>query len=404
MKKTIVLGITSGIAAYKSLELVKLLREATINVQVIMTQHATQMIPPAEFEKVSGNTVHRDLFDNTFDYKNILKQRTVDHISLADQADVLVIAPATANTLAKLAHGLADDFLTTMTLATTAPIILCPSMNVHMWNNPVVQDNITKLKRLGYIIIPPTSGMLACGYEGMGKLVDVTVIKDEIITQLSITQSLKGKTVIVTAGGTIEPIDAVRAITNRSSGKMGIAIAEELFLRGANVILLRAERAVKSRYLIQEKTFITALELEKLMGNYIKHADMIIHAAAVSDFSVDQTNGKISSDKTKIIQLHPRKKILDAIKKLYPKTLLVACKAEHGLSEKKLIEKTQKRLKESNADVIIANDISKKTQGFESDYNEVIIVAKNGDIQKVSLAEKSVVAKQIIDYLVKNVV
>lgn len=404
MKKTIVLGITSGIAAYKSLDLIKILKEENLDVHVVMTEKATHMIALNEFEKVSGNIVHRDLFEDAFDYKTILKLRTVEHISLADQADVLVIAPATANTLAKLAHGLADDFLTTMTLATTAPIILCPSMNVHMWNNPIVQENIIKLKMLGYIIIPPTSGMLACGYEGMGKLVDITVIKDEITKQLSLTKSLHGKTVIVTAGGTIEPIDAVRAITNRSSGKMGVALAEEVYLRGANVVLLRAEKSVKPRYLMQEKTFTTAEELENLITEHIKNADMIIHAAAVSDFTVSQTNGKISSKKIETIQLHPRKKILDSIKKLHPKILLIACKAESGLSEKALIKKSQKRLKESNADVIVANDISKKTQGFESDHNEVTIVAKNGDIQHISLAKKTVVAKQIIDYLVKNFV
>lgn len=396
MKKTVVLGVTSGIAAFKTVELVKLLKNEGVDIHVIITKKAANIVSPTELEKISGNKANLELFEKDFDYKKILNTRKVDHIALADSADVFVIAPATANTLAKIANGFADDLLTTTLLAVTAPVIICPSMNVHMWSNPVVKENIEKIKRLGYQIIIPTSGMLACGYEGEGKLEDIMKIKEEIMRQLKRTHSMKGQKVIVTAGGTREKIDDVRFITNRSSGKMGIALVEELYLRGAEVLLIRTKDAVKPRYLIKEELFETSAELYNLIRKYSPNYDTIFHVAAVSDFQVAKPHdGKISSSKAFSLEMKPQVKIIDLIKKWNPKIKLVAFKATANMNEKEMIATAKQRLKDSQADIIIANDASAN----ESDSNEVIIVHANGSFQIVSREIKRIVAEKIINHL-----
>lgn len=403
MRKTVVLGVTSGIAAFKSVDLVKLLIKQEIEVFVIMTKSAAQMISPKEFEKASGNKVYSKLFEKGFDYTDILKISRVDHIDLADKADIVVIAPATANIIAKIAHGIADDFLTTTLLAVHCPVIICPSMNVNMWNNPIVQENISKVRILGYQIVDPEKGMLACGYEGKGRLAHIQMIKNEVVRHLKYKNSLVGKKILVTAGGTIEKIDDVRYITNRSSGKMGIAIAEECLLRGAEVLLLRASSAVKPQFVIPEITFDTAEELQNFINENVVNYNIIFHVAAVSDFKVKNTfQGKIPSSKSVNIQFKPRKKIIDQLKKLNPHISLIAFKAEYSLSEKDLIRSAHEKLKESNADVIIANDVGKKDQGFESDFNEVIILFPNGKYKKIRRASKRVIAKEIIDTLISK--
>lgn len=401
MKKNVLIGVTGGIAAYKVIDLIDLLKNNDLNVFVIMTRGAARMIPQKDFEKASRNKVYVDIFDTNFNYKKILDKRKVDHIQLADKADVMVIVPATANIIGKLANGIADDFLTTTTLAVTAPTIICPSMNVNMWGNPIVQGNLKKLRTAGYIVIDPTSGMLACGYEGMGKLENVEKIKKEILRQLNKTDSLKGKKIIITAGGTVEKIDEVRSITNRGSGKMGVALAEECFLRGAEVLLLRAKNSVKSRYLIKEKLFSTAEELLDLIKKNINKTDILFHSAAVSDFKVSKPiKGKISSDNPINLKLVPQIKIINQVKKLSPKTFLIAFKAEYNLNDKELIKSAQEKLKSSNADVVIANDISRADRGFESDDNEVYIIYKNKTVKKISLRSKNEIAKKIIELII----
>jgi phosphopantothenoylcysteine decarboxylase/phosphopantothenate--cysteine ligase len=400
MKKNILIGVTGGIAAYKILDLIKLLKNEDHEVFVIMTKGATEMFSLADFEKASGNKVLVNLFEKNFDYREVLKDRKVEHIELADKSDVMVIAPATANIIGKLAYGIADDFLTTTALAMTAPIIICPSMNVNMWNNPIVQENLAKLKSAGYQIIEPTAGMLACGYEGVGRLENVETINKEINKLLERNNSLKNKKIIVTAGGTTEKIDEVRFITNRSSGKMGTALAEECYLRGADVLLLRAKSSVKQRYLMKEKIFKTAEELLQLIKANINNTDLFFQTAAVSDFKIGQPiKGKLSSDNSVNLKLVPQIKIVNQIKKLSPKTTLIAFKAEYDFSEKKLVEEASKKLKDSNADFIIANDISRKDRGFESDDNEVCIISKNGKVKKIELTSKREVAKQIVEYV-----
>ena len=214
--KTVLLGVTSGIAAYKSLELIELLKKEGLEVFVIMTKSASLMVAPLEFENASGHEVAIELFKDKFDYKKVLKTRTVEHIALSDKADIMVICPATANTIAHLANGIADDFLTTAVLALTKPLIICPSMNVNMWNNPAVVENLEKLKRRGIQIIEPTEGMLACGYEGKGRLENIDIIKQEIRKERNRTHARKGKKRSGTAGGTQEKIDEERVSTNKS--------------------------------------------------------------------------------------------------------------------------------------------------------------------------------------------
>ncbi|MEK7634150.1 MAG: bifunctional phosphopantothenoylcysteine decarboxylase/phosphopantothenate--cysteine ligase CoaBC [Patescibacteria group bacterium] len=400
MKKNILIGVTGGIAAYKVLDLIKLLKNEGYEIFVIMTRSATEMISLKDFEKASGNKVHIDLFEKNFDYREVLEKRKVEHIELADKTDVIVIAPATANIIGKLSHGIADDLLTTTALAVTSRIIICPSMNVNMWGNPLVQENLAKLKSVGYQIIGPITGMLACGYEGVGRLENIEVINKEIIKLLEKNDSLKGKKIIITAGGTVEKIDKVRSITNRSSGKMGIALAEECYLRGAEVLLLRAKNSVKPRYLIKEKIFETANELLYLIKANIDDTDLFFQVAAVSDFKVDQPiKGKLPSDNSINLKLIPQIKIVNQIKKLSPKTILIAFKAEYGLSEKKLIEEGLKKLKESRADFVIVNDISRNDRGFESDNNEVYIVSSDKSVKKIPLISKREIAKKIVEFV-----
>lgn len=399
MRRTVVVGITGGIAAFKIVELVKRLTAKNLDVRVIMTRSAAKIVAPKEFEKTSGNPVLQELFRKNFDYKKILEKRRVEHIDVAQSAHLIVIAPATANVLAKLASGIADDYLTTTILAATCPIILCPSMNVYMWHHPATQKNIEILKSYGYHIIDPDSGMLACGYEGQGRLAAIETIENEINKYVSRTASLKDKRIIVTAGGTKEPIDEVRFISNKSSGKMGVALAEVCFLRGADVLLFRSKTSVKSRYNLKEKLFDTAEDLEHLLLQEVKHADMCIHTAAVSDFEVTKAKGKLSSESVRSIELHPRRKILDRIKEVNPKIFLVAFKAEVGLSDKDLIKEAQKRQKESNADIIVANHVGLPNQGFESDNNEVFIVNRNNSLTRIPLDNKRVIAQKIIDLI-----
>lgn len=403
MKKNILIGVTSGIAAYKVLNLIKLLKNEGHEVFVIMTRSATEMIPRQDFEKASGNKVHVNLFENNFDYREVLEKKKVGHIKLADKTDVMVIVPATANIIGKLAHGIADDFLTTTALAVTCPIIICPSMNVNMWNSPIVQENLNKLKSVGYQVIEPSSGMLACGYEGVGRLEKVEIIKDEVLKQIQRSNSLKGKKIIITTGGTIEKIDEVRFIANKSSGKMGVALAEECYLRGAEVLLLRAKSSVKSRYLIREKIFKTTEDLLLLVKENIKNIDIFFQVAAVSDYKIDKFfKGKISGGKSLELKLVPQIKIIDRIKKISEKTILIAFKAEYNLGEKLLIQEGLKKLKKSKADAVIVNDISRNDRGFESDNNEIYIISANKPVKKISLTSKREIAKNIVDYLQNN--
>lgn len=403
-QKTILIGVTGGIAAFKTLELIALLKKEGLNIVVIMTHSATYMISPEEFERASANKVYVELFEKEFDYKRILKTRAVDHIQLADSVSLFAIVPTTANTIAKLAHGIADDFLTTTALATKAPILIFPSMNVNMWHNPIVQENIEKLKKHGLHVIDPSEGPLACGYEGKGRLPDILEIKKEIMKFLTYSRSLQGKKIIVTAGGTREPIDDIRSTTNKSSGKMGAALADECFLRGAEVLFLRSKYAVKPRYAIRQQTFETSADLFGLIKNIIRQYDCIFHTAAVSDFSVqNKKRGKIPSDTAIHLSLIPSPKIIQEIKQWNSNIKLIAFKAEYGLQERELLKKARIKMESSRVDCMVANDVSKVNQGFESDTNEVFVLLKNKTI-KIPLDTKQRIASSLIDLLANEAV
>lgn len=403
MKRTILLGVTGGIAAIKIPDLIGKLTPH-YNIEVIQTQSAEHILSANQIEKLTGNRVYTTLFDKTFDANQILKKRQVEHISLSDRADLFVIVPATANVIAKLAAGFADDYLTTTALAVTCPILVCPSMNVHMWRHPATQKNMNTLRTFGYHVSGPDAGMLACGYEGEGRLIDIDTLASSIAAFMSLTKPLSGKKVLVTAGGTIEPIDDIRYISNKSSGKMGIALAEAATMAGAEVLLLRSITSVLPRLAINEEVFDTADSLEMLMKKYCPKTDICIHTAAVSDFAIKNYHqGKTSSTKPLALELEPRKKILESIKKMNPKIFLVAFKAEYNVSDKKLVELATLRLTRAHADMIVANDVGRKNQGFQSNENEVILIDANAQITYLPKAAKSVIAEKIIQILIKKI-
>ncbi len=401
--QTILIGVTSGIAAFKAVDLVKRLKKRGCNVIVIMTEHAKKMLSEQEFEEASGNPVASELFPPGFDYKKVLERRKVEHISLAEMASVICIVPATANILAKISQGIADDLLTTTILATHATLVFCPSMNVNMWNKEITQENIATLQQMGYFFVPPEKGLLACGYEGMGHLAHIDVIEHEILKFAQKKEALRGKNVIVTAGGTEEEIDQVRVITNRSSGKMGIRIAEECVKRGAQVTLIRGRTDVEPTVLLHDIRIKRAQEMFEAIKKHLSGNDIIIHAAAVSDFTVENTvTGKIHSDQTLVLKLIPNIKIIDAIKQLNHNVFLVGFKAEHNISEQALVEKATDMLCRTHADLVVANDVGKHCV-FGSDKNEVVMVAKQGTVKKIERTEKRIIAEKIVDEIVTMV-
>jgi len=400
--QTILVGVSSGIAAFKVVSLVKFLRKKGYNVIVVMTENAKKMISPSEFEKASGNKVASELFPKGFDYKKVLKQRKVEHISLADMASVICVTPATANIIGKIANGIADDLLSTTILASKAPLLVCPSMNVNMWNNDITRLNVSILRKKGAFFVESECGKLACGYKGKGRLGDISKIENEIIKLAEKKKELKGKKVIVTAGGTEEEIDKVRVITNKSSGKMGISIAEELVKRGAKVTLIRGRTEVESNVLLNDIKIRSASEMLNEIKKTVKKNDVIVHAAAVSDFLLkNKIKGKIKSCKDISLELTPTTKIFEKIKGMNKKIFLAGFKAECNLSENELKRRAIASLKKANADMIVANDVG-KNKVFGSDYNEVIIVDKDGKSKKIKRADKRVIAERIVDEIIKR--
>jgi len=369
MGNTILIGISSGIAAFKVVSLVSNLRRRGLEVIVLMTEHSKKMISPAEFEKASGNKVASELFPADFDYRKILKKRRIEHISLADKASVICIVPATANIIAKIANGIADDLLTTTVLASRAALLFCPSMNVNMWNNKLTQENIGALKEMGAFFVEPEEGDLACGYRGKGRLAEINKLEREILKLVTKIKQLSGKRIIVTAGGTEEAIDNVRVITNKSSGKMGIFIAEECVKRGAEVTLIRARTNIEPSAKMKEIKVTNANQMFKEVKNNVPKNDIVIHAAAVSDFTVSNTlKGKVKSDKSVILELIPNIKIIDQIRKWNKNVFLIGFK----VSNKDVEREAEKLLHRSRADFIVGN--SSKYIG--TDYNDAFIMDK----------------------------
>ncbi len=383
--KKIVVGISGGIAVYKTAELVRLLVKEGFYVRVAMTRNATQFVSPLTFEVLSGNKVIHDMFK---------QERNMEHILWAQDSDLIVIAPATANLIAKIAHGIADDFLTTMVLAATAGIIICPAMNTQMLMNPAVQDNLRILKERGLRIMEPGQGELACGAVGPGRLPEPEEIFEEIQDALA-PNDLSGLRIMVTAGPTVEPIDPVRHITNRSSGKMGYAIAKMAKRRGASVILISGPVELQSPRGIKTFMVKTAEEMrEKVLENY-SDCDVVIKAAAVSDYRPAETSPqKIKKDKDQmILRLVKNPDILAELGRKKGQQILVGFAAE----TEELVANARKKLEKKGLDMIVANDVSRKDAGFGTDTNVARLIYRDGRIEDTGFLQKEQLADLILE-------
>lgn len=387
--KTVVIGVSGGIAVYKTLDVVSRLRKLGVNVNVIMTKSATEFVTPLSFQSLSQNYVVCDMFEDP-------KTWDVEHISLAKRADVFLIAPATANVIGKIANGIADDMLTTTVMATKAKVLIAPAMNTNMYENPILQRNINTLKELGYNFVEPESGRLACGDTGKGKLASPETIVDEVVKLLSKDQDLNGKSIIVTAGPTVESIDPMRYITNRSTGKMGYSIAKEAIERGADVTLITGPTNLTPPQNLKKLVKIeSAKDMYEAVLENLDENDVVIKSAAVADYKPkNYSNKKIKkSDDDLVIELDRNKDIAQEIGKIKNNKILVGFAAETN----DLIENASLKIKKKNLDFIVANDLTKEGAGFGVDTNIVKIIDKEGNITEYPKMKKEEVANIILD-------
>ena len=393
MKKSVVLGVSGGIAAYKALEVVSLLVKKGINVHVIMTESATKFVTPLSFQSLSQNMVTCDMFAEP-------KAWEIQHISLAEKADVFLVAPATANIIGKVANGIADDMLSTTIMATKSKVIFAPAMNTNMYENPIVQDNIRKLKSLGYEFIEPAEGRLACGTSGKGKLEKPEIIVDKVLMELYDKKDLKGKNVLITAGPTISEIDPVRFITNRSSGKMGYAIAKEARNRGANVTLISGPTSLEAPKNMEVVNISTNEEMRCEVIKRYDNADIVVKAAAVADYKAkNYSEQKIKKgDGDLEISFIRDNDILMELGSKKDKQILVGFAAE----SQNLKENAKRKLERKNLDYIVANDITGKETGFASENNKVLIISRDGNEQSLDIMSKQEVAKKLFDIIVEK--
>ena len=384
--KTIVLGISGGIAAYKMPNVAHALAKRGADVHVLMTKNATEFIAPLVFETLTNRRCIVDTFDRNFQYD-------VAHVSLANAADLMLIAPATANVLAKLAHGLADDMLTTVTLAAHCPKLVAPAMNTHMLENPITQDNLKTLAQYGFTVIPSGSGLLACGDTGSGRLPDEQTLVDYVDRALFAPRDLAGKKVVVTAGATQEPMDPVRYITNHSTGKMGYAIARACMLRGADVTLLTAPTALRPVPFVKTVPFTTAESLFEAVKAYAMDADALVMAAAVADYRpvnvADEKIKKKGGDLT--LPLARTQDILAWVGAHKPEKLFVC---GFSMETENLLENSAAKLQRKNMDMIVANNLKTPGAGFGVDTNVVTILTREG-AEPLPLQSKDDVAMHI---------
>ncbi len=384
--KKIILGITGSIAAYKSAELVRHLRKAGAVVKVAMTTNATWFVTPLTFETLSGNRVIRDMFsqDGT----------SINHVSLGQESDLIIIAPATANFLAKIAHGLGDDFLSTLILAATAKTLICPAMDKEMFSNSIVQANILSLKERGFIVMEPEEGMLATGAIGLGRFPDPSIIMEEI-RHLLTDHDLKGLKALITAGPTIEYIDPVRIVSNRSTGKMGYALTRAAWRRGAEVTLVSGPTHLDPPKGIEVITVKTAEEMREAVLHNYRNKDVVIKAAAVSDYrpirKAQEKEKKKGSPIT--VEMIPTPDILAELGKDKGDITLVGFAAETTDHVANAMDKIRKK----NLDLIVVNDVSGEDRGFAADSNEVNMIDREGNQEAVPLMSKEDVADRILD-------
>jgi phosphopantothenoylcysteine decarboxylase/phosphopantothenate--cysteine ligase len=385
--KRIVLGVSGGIAAYKTPELVRALVKRGAHVDVVMSANASRFVAPLALQAVSRSPVLEDVFDRR-------GRAEVKHIALADEADLAILAPATANVLAKLAAGMADDLLTTVVLATRAPILVAPAMNVHMWENASCQENIQKLRSRGFHFIDPESGELACGYEGKGRLAEVSAIVEEIRAILS-PRDFSGETVLITAGPTEESIDPVRFITNRSSGKMGFALAHAALRRGAEVILISGPTALPPPPRVKFISVRSTAQMREAVLTNLENASILMMAAAVSDYRPRQPSARKikKSEAEMVLTLERNPDILAEAGKQKGHRILVGFAAE----TENLLRNAGGKLKEKNLDLIVANDVTLPGAGFEVDTNIVKILDRSRKVEELPLMTKEELADRILD-------
>ena len=391
--KTVILGVTGSIAAYKIANLASMLVKLHADVHVLMTKNATNFINPITFETLTGHKCLVDTFDRNFNYN-------VEHVSLAKKADVLLIAPASANAIGKLAGGIADDMLTTTALACRCKKIISPAMNTNMFVNPIVQDNIEKCRRFGMEVIEPDTGYLACGDTGAGKMPSETVLLDYILREIHYEKDMKGLKVLVTAGATREAIDPVRFISNHSTGKMGIAIARTAMERGAEVTLIAASVSVTLPPFVKVISVVSATDMFEAVKKEADAQDIIIKVAAVADFTPIYT----AEEKIK-------KKGEGAVLELVNTTDILKYLGEHrkenqflcgfSMETEHMLENSRAKLERKNVDMIVANNLRTKGAGFGTDTNVVTMIAKD-KVKELKLMEKSKAAEEILSYILEQ--
>jgi phosphopantothenoylcysteine decarboxylase/phosphopantothenate--cysteine ligase len=393
----VTVAVCGGIAAYKAVELVRLMQDAGLDPHVVMTRAAREFVQPLTFSAITGHKVITDLWSDTAVTDPKEDESGIEHINEAQTTRALVVAPATANVLAKFAHGLADDFLTTMYLATTAPVILAPAMNVNMWTHPATQANLVALRARGIKIVEPGSGYLACGMVGGGRLADNTAILAAVAAALSETvntpSDFNGETVLVTAGGTREAIDPVRFIGNRSSGKMGFAIADAARRRGARVILVCASTTVEPPPNCEVIRVASASEMRTAVLAHLSEATIVVMAAAVSDYTVKQSGHKLKREGPRTLQLEPTQDILrELVTKKNPSTLMIGFAAE----TEDILANGRAKLERKGVDAIVVNDVSATGLGFDSENNAGHFLTRDTAIE-ISPTAKKAMAERILN-------
>jgi phosphopantothenoylcysteine decarboxylase / phosphopantothenate---cysteine ligase len=394
----ITLGVTGGVAAYKAAELVRLLQQDGFTVQVVMTRGAREFITPLTFAALSGQKVITDLFgDSSRGEANL--ESAIEHIAVAQRTDLLLVAPATADILARFARGIADDFLTTLYLASTAPVVLAPAMNVNMWNHSATQENVAMLRARGVTIVDPAEGYLACGMTGAGRLAGQAEIVAAVLEVFKAQRDLSGETVLVTAGPTCEDLDPVRYLTNRSSGKMGYAVAEAAARRGAKVILVSGPVNLETPAGVERIDVRTAKEMYFAVLDRVEGASIAILAAAVSDYRpVEPHAEKIKKSNAALtISLEPTTDILADIAKNRGQKIVVGFAAE----TERVAENARKKLAAKNADLIVANDVTAEGAGFDHETNIVTLFSRDGRDLALPKLNKSEVAQRILDEVVR---
>ena len=393
----VAVGVSGGISAYKAAELVRELQQRNLSVQVIMTEHAQEFVRPLTFAALTGNKVITQMFGGEDQEANL--ESAIEHIAVAQSIDALVIAPATADIIAKMAHGIADDFLTTLYLATKAPVVIAPAMNVNMWEHPATVENLRRVRSHGVVVVEPEAGYLACGMTGPGRLATAERIADAIQKVLTPQQDLANDVVLVTAGPTREAVDPVRYISNRSSGKMGYAVAEAARNRGARTILVTGPVHLEPPIGIETIRVETVAEMRDAVMAKLTESTILIKAAAPADYRpAKSASQKIhKGSKELVLELEPTEDILTEVSKHKGNRVIVGFAAE----TEKVIESARSKLDRKKLDLVVANDVTQTDGAFDSDFNAVTIVSRDGREQVLPRLRKYEVANKILDEVVR---